>query len=158
MASNLPTTKEPLIDQRGGIGAPWYRFLARIERLLSGATTVTGTGLTTTTAGAITIADNGVSDAMLRDSLAVSVVGRPLNSDGDPQDIVAAADGRVLQRDGDEVVFGYLRLADFTVATVPSPVSNVRRVIYVSDESGGATIAFSNGVNWVRATDLAPIS
>jgi hypothetical protein len=48
-----------------------------------------------------------------------------------------------LQRDGDEVVFGYLKLASFTVATVPSAANNPRVLIYVSNEAGGATMAFS---------------
>jgi len=117
-----------------------------------------GTGLTTTSSGQLTIANNGVTNAMLRDSLGVSVIGRPLNSTGDPQDIVASANDRVLQRDNNQLVFGYVKLAPFTVATVPLASNNDRALIYISNESGGATLAFSDGTNWRRVQDRAIIS
>jgi hypothetical protein len=44
----------------------------------------------------------------------------------------------------------------FTVATVPTAVAG--GFIYVSDETGGATMAFSDGTNWRRTTDLAIVS
>lgn len=46
----------------------------------------------------------------------------------------------------------------YTVATVPDATKSETRLIYVSDESGGKTLAFSNGVNWLRVQDLAIIS
>ena len=45
----------------------------------------------------------------------------------------------------------------YTVSTVPD-VSDTARLIYVSDESGGATLAFSDGTNWRRVQDRAIIS
>lgn len=158
MSSILPSVKEPIAEQDGKIVAAWYRLLARFERLINGAVTTTGTGLTTSGSGALTIADNGVTDAMLRDSLALSVIGRPLDSDGDPQDISAGANERVLQRTGDVLAFGYVKLASFTVATVPSAANNPQVLIYVSNESGGATVAFSDATNWRRVQDRAIIS
>ena len=50
------------------------------------------------------------------------------------------------------------RLPSFTVATVPTVTESEARIIYVSDESGGATIAFSDGINWFRVQDRAIIS
>lgn len=44
----------------------------------------------------------------------------------------------------------------YTVATLPSATAS--RMIYVSDESGGAIPAFSDGTNWRRVTDRAIIS
>jgi hypothetical protein len=46
----------------------------------------------------------------------------------------------------------------FTVATVPDAAEGAGRVIYVSDESGGAVLAFSDGTNWRRVTDRTIIS
>lgn len=47
----------------------------------------------------------------------------------------------------------------FTVATVPSASSaGAGTMIYVSNESGGAVPAFSDGTNWRRVTDRAIIS
>jgi hypothetical protein len=48
-------------------------------------------------------------------------------------------------------------LNSYTVATVPV-ATTAGRQIYVSDESGGAVLAFSDGTNWRRVTDRAIIS
>lgn len=54
----------------------------------------------------ITIDNNVVTDAKLRDSAALSVIGRSSNSVGDPADIVAGTDGFVLRRSGTVLDFG----------------------------------------------------
>ena len=46
----------------------------------------------------------------------------------------------------------------YTVAGVPSAATYARGLIYVSDESGGAVLAFSDGTNWRRVTDRAIVS
>jgi hypothetical protein len=158
LSSILPTVKEPVADGQGRIGAAWYRLFARFERLINGAVTTPGTGLTTTGSGALTIAQGGVTNEMLEDGLACSVTGRPLNSVGPRQNIVAGGNEMVLQRIGDEVLFGYLQLAGFTVATVPRAGNYPQGMVYISDESGGAVVAFSDGVDWRRVTDRAIIS
>ena len=48
-------------------------------------------------------------------------------------------------------------LSSHTVATLPSP-SPAGRMIYVSDETGGAVVAFSDGTNWRRVTDRVIVS
>tara|TARA_R110000796_G_scaffold163505_2_gene280433 strand:- start:4324 stop:4605 length:282 start_codon:yes stop_codon:yes gene_type:complete len=48
-------------------------------------------------------------------------------------------------------------LTSYTVATVPT-VTSAPGMIYVSDETGGAVMAFSDGTNWRRCTDRAIIS
>lgn len=147
-----------MIDQRGLITPDWYRFLAQFQRDFSGSETVPGSGLTLD-AGQLGLADNGVTNAKLRDSLALSVMGRPLNSVGDPQDMLATGNGKFLQRDNDLLTFRYPKLASFTVATVPSAVDEgAGTLIYVSDEAGGATVAFSDSVDWRRMADRAIIS
>lgn len=50
----------------------------------------------------------------------------------------------------------HLRLRPYTVGTLPSPTSN--EMIYVSNEAGGATIAFADGSNWRRVQDRAVVS
>lgn len=46
-----------------------------------------------------------------------------------------------------------------TVAGAPSPVTaGAGTIIFVSNESGGAVLAFSDGTNWRRVTDRAIIS
>lgn len=49
-------------------------------------------------------------------------------------------------------------VASYTVVTVPAASSHTRGLIYVSDESGGATLAFSDGTDWRRLADRAVIS
>ena len=46
----------------------------------------------------------------------------------------------------------------YTVAGVPSASTYARGIIYVSNETGGATIAFSDGTNWRRVADRAIVS
>ena len=71
------------------------------------------TGDVTASAGSAstTIASNAVSDAKLRDSAALSVIGRSANSTGDPADIATAADGDVLRRSGTTLGFGTIATA-----------------------------------------------
>ena len=45
----------------------------------------------------------------------------------------------------------------YTVATVPS-ATQPGQMIYVTNETGGATMAFSDGTNWRRIQDRAVIS
>ncbi len=55
--------------------------------------------VTVSTGGTVwTIDNNTITDAKLRDSAALTVIGRAANSTGDPADIAASADGQVLQR------------------------------------------------------------
>lgn len=44
----------------------------------------------------------------------------------------------------------------YTVATLPSVTS--ANVVFVSNETGGATLAFSDGVNWRRVQDRNIVS
>jgi len=48
-------------------------------------------------------------------------------------------------------------LASYTVAGVPA-ATTAGQIIYVSNESGGAVPAFSDGTNWRRVTDRAIVS
>lgn len=51
------------------------------------------------------------------------------------------------------------KLRNYTVATVPSAATaGAGTMIYVSNESGGAVMAFSDGTNWRRCTDRQIIS
>ena len=50
-----------------------------------------------------------------------------------------------------------LVLPSYTVTTLPS-AGVAAQLIYVSNESGGAVLAFSDGTNWRRVTDRAIVS
>lgn len=55
-------------------------------------------------------------------------------------------------RQGQIVHLGSFVVADLPDASIPG------RQIYVSDETGGATVAFSDGTNWRRVQDRAVVS
>ena len=88
--------------------------------------TVTPTKLNTTAAPTVAVADNevttakiadasstttGVTNAKMRHSAALSVIGRTSNTDGAPADIAAANDGEVFRRSGTAVGFGTVATA-----------------------------------------------
>lgn len=52
---------------------------------------------------------------------------------------------------------GTVYFKSYTVATLPS-ATIAGGMVYVSDESGGAIMAFSDGTNWRRVTDRAIVS
>lgn len=107
-----------------------------------------GNGLEFTGAGGVGIANNGVTDARLRDSAAVSVIGRSANSSGDPADIAASANGQLLRRASDVVGFGAVDLADGTNA-----VSGV-----LSTANGGTGTATSHGTYTPTLTGVANVA
>ncbi len=70
----------------------------------------------------------------------------------------SARGNQTLPKDGTEAMEAPLILATYTVATLPSASANTRGLIYVSDETGGAVPAFSDGTNWRRVTDRVVVS
>ena len=50
------------------------------------------------------------------------------------------------------------QLESFLVAGLPSAAASTARLVYVSNESGGAVPAFSDGTNWRRVTDRTIVS
>lgn len=49
-------------------------------------------------------------------------------------------------------------VAAYQVSSVPPAVNNAGCMIYVTNEAGGATMAFSDGTNWRRVQDRAIVS
>lgn len=87
------------------------------------------TGDVTAAAGsnATAIGADKVLDTMLRNSAAVSVIGRSANSGGDPADIAAGANDRILRRVADALDFGQL-----TVGMAPDDVWTYAKIQNVS--------------------------
>lgn len=63
---------------------------------------------------AFDVKDNSISNAKLRDSSGLSILGRSANSSGDPADIVAASDGDILRRSGTTLGFGSIPSSSVT--------------------------------------------
>ena len=76
-----------------------------------------GDAITVNSTG-VSVTDDGITNAKLRNSSALSVIGRSSNSVGDPADITAGTDGYVLRRSGTTLGFGQVAnsgLADGSV-------------------------------------------
>lgn len=63
-----------------------------------------------------------------------------------------------LMGDATEAASAPVLLREYTVAGVPTASLYEGGIIYVSDETGGATLAFSDGTNWRRVQDRAVVS
>ena len=70
------------------------------------------------------IQPNSVSNAKLRDSTALSVIGRSTNTLGDPGDISANTDHQVLRRSGTGIGFGTVALNQTAAVSGILPVTN----------------------------------
>lgn len=115
--------------------------------------------ITVSTSGTVWTIDNDVvSNAKLRDSAAVSVIGRSANSTGDPADIAAGANDRVFRRVSDALDFGQLTVGMapdqlWTYAKLQN-VSATDRVLGRTSSGAGVVeeIATTGSGNVVRAT------
>jgi hypothetical protein len=134
--------------------------------------TVTPAKLNSAAAPTVVVADNevttakiadasstttGVTNAKLRHSEALSVVGRTANSSGAPADIAAANDNEVLRRSGTAVGFGTVATAGIADAAVTAaklsgaqtgdaPVFGVRAwAKFAGQGSNGACVVNASG-------------
>jgi hypothetical protein len=114
----------------------------------SGATLADGDygDITASSSGTVLSVDNdAVSDAKLRNSAALSVIGRSANSTGDPADIAAGSDGDVLRRSGTTLGFGTVATAGIansavTLAKIANASANSR---LLGSGSGGSGAAYT---------------
>lgn len=77
-----------------------------------------------TTIPTAAIADDAVTDAKLRNSAALSLIGRSANSSGDPADIVNTTDHQVMRRSGSSIGWGSVNLAQSAAVTGALPIAN----------------------------------
>jgi len=63
----------------------------------------------------------------------------------------------ITQQMNDNLLGLRIQATSYTVATLPT-AATAAGLIYVSDEAGGAVLAFSDNVNWRRVTDRAVVS
>jgi len=102
--------------------------------------------------GTHTDASNYVRGSLAATSTAVTLTAETAGTGADNVPLTITAGGT------SHVISGSpLRLPSFTVATLPS-AATAAAMIYVSDETGGAVLAFSDGTNWRRVTDRAIVA
>jgi hypothetical protein len=84
---------------------------------------------------------NGITDAMLRQSAGLSVIGRSASTTGNVADITASDDGQVLRRSSTTVGFGALDLGNANSITGDLPFSNLAQgsALSVLGVTGNAT-------------------
>jgi hypothetical protein len=66
-----------------------------------------------------------------------------------------------LPKDGTEAMAAPLKVSSLTVSQLTGDYAAslwTNAMIYVSDETGGAVLAFSDGTNWRRVTDRNIVS
>lgn len=159
--SSIPPSNVPVINPNGTMDQAWYRYFSGQEGTPGFVTAGDGLkGGGPVSAGVeLSLSPGGVSNANLRPSTGTSVIGRAQPTAGTPSDIKAAENGLFLGRMGDALAFRPIAGGEFAVADLPSATDyGAGAVIYVPDESGGATLAFSDGTDWRRAWDLAIVS
>lgn len=136
---------------RAVAGAPTWQTISPVLTLgtdLTGNTTFTDLASATLNA---TIAINAVTDTKLRDSAALSVIGRSANTVGDPADIVAAVDGNILRRSGTTVGFGSILAA--SISNFDESVEDVIGGILV--DSASIDFVYNDAGNTITAVVLA---
>lgn len=87
-------------------------------------------------------------------SIAVDAKGRPLVLSYEFQNFFDDLEEKLNQRLFGEAV-GF---PPYVVSGLPDATEYEGGMIYVSDETGGAVMAFSDGTNWRRVTDRAIVS
>lgn len=114
---------------------------------LSGSASVNGSADVTITAS---IGANTVTNADLRDSAALSVIGRSANSSGDPADIAAGTDGHVLRRSGTTLDFGTVATAGIAndAVTGSKMATSLKRIRTIITASG--TWTSPNKVKFIK--------
>ena len=141
-ASGLVTDIASAVDIRGAQGPS-----GSVTDGDKGDITVSGSG----TAWAVDA--NAVTDAKLRDSAALSVIGRAANSSGDPADIAAATDGHVLRRSGTTLGFGTVATAGIT----DDAVTNAKLANMATGTIKGRTTALTGDPEDLTATQATAL-
>lgn len=110
-----------------------------------------GNAITVNSTG-VSVTDDGITNAKLRNSSALSVIGRSANSIGDPADIVAGTDHYVLRRSGSSLGFGLIGTNNISddaiteaklfraIQTATSTVTATGDIILAEGGTGGITI------------------
>lgn len=154
---NPPIT--PIVDLKTGVlKSEWWRFFNSLNSNVSAAaegsvTTVSGSGLSgggsVANGISLSIAVNGVSNAMIRQSAGTSVVGRFASSTGNVADIIAVADATVFTRQGNQLAFRPTLDGIGIGTNASAPLVNTDELHVASDPPATATSPGSTGaITW----------
>lgn len=140
----------PIVSKSGGVTPEWYRFFVSLRRGTGEA--MSGEVLTDSSlqgGGKVSdgltlgIANGGVGDSKLRNSLGCSIIGRAVASSGTPTDISSTANGMILTRESNVLAFRSslpaLRVPIRTVTTNYNATA-LDYCIIVDATAGGVTV------------------
>ena len=145
-AINAPPTA--FVGKNGVLTREAYKILLSLTRNSNQATegsvvTAPGSGLAgggqVASGVSIRIADNGVSNTMLRQSAGTSVIGRAFGSTGNVADITADANNRVLSRESNQLAFRSFINGVSIGPTTAAPL--VRADVFESTETPASSTA-----------------
>jgi hypothetical protein len=110
----------------------------------------------------VRLKDNGVSDAKLRQSAGLSVVGNSTNSTANVADITAASDNTVLKRSGTSLSFGtigaaYLETDSVTTAKIQNSSITPEKMAALNLQTSGSCGAYSMAT-YTTWTDIPNLS
>lgn len=114
----------------------WSSFPPTSPGVVSIATGAGLTGGPISGTGTISVATNGITNALFRQSAATSIVGNATGALANVADIASSADGDVLRRAAGALGFGTI-----PVTSVTNAVPDSRQIIAGTGLSGGGTLA-----------------
>jgi hypothetical protein len=128
----------------------WTIFNDKVATTRSISTTAPLTGGGDLSASrTLSISANGISNTLIRQSAALTVIGRSANSTGNVADIAAGTDGFVLRRSGTTLGFGTVATAGITDAAITyakiQNISTNNRLLGRANAGAGATEEISLG-------------
>jgi hypothetical protein len=144
-------------DPISTVAAGWKVMVGPVAAWFEYIETMALTGDLTGALPSPTIAANAVTNAKLRDSAPVSVIGRSANSTGDPDDIAAASDNVVLRRVSGALGFGGVVEAMFAFTDVTTGNATSVQHGLLAKLSGVATDGLDGTGAWVRRTALVDV-
>lgn len=107
--------------------------------VMSGDATISNTGF-------LTIGNNKITDAMIRQSPSVSIIGNPNNFSGNVENITSNADHQVLRRSGTSLGFGAIALNQSNAVAGTLGVTNGGTGTNVTFTEGSIVFAGASGV------------
>lgn len=137
----LVSTKTQKAFARGWDGSGWTIWVAVSQYAGSiTATELASDAVETAKIKDATTTTDGVTDAKLRQSTALTVIGRSANSTGAPADIAAGSNGHVLRRSGTTLGFGTLASGAFDANTdIPlTAIANIATARLIGNNTGSA--------------------
>lgn len=153
----LVSTKTQKAFARGYDGSAWTTWVAVSQ--YAGSITVTelaNDAVETAKIKSATGTTDGVTDAKLRHSTALSVIGRSANTNGAPADIAASSDNTVLRRSGTSIGFGTIVNAqvDASAAIAHSKLANTTASGVLGATSASTVTTLTSGSGGTARTAL----